>query len=146
MGLFSGIKDAKVSRGGVYLEPGVYTARVEACKSGVTRKGAGFFVVEMTVLESNNPKFTKGSSVSWMVVLDKEPSLGNIKHFAAIATNTPEDEIDEAGIELIVSAENPLRGTILEISATNIKTKAGGDFTKVVFTGAHEPGVGELRA
>jgi hypothetical protein len=133
MGLFAGIKEAKVSQGGVYIEPGVYKSRIDACKSGKTRAGVGFFVVELEHLESNNLKHPPGTKVSWMVTLDKEPALGNIKAFLAAASNSKEEEIDDAGAELVVSAENPLKDTVLKISAVNIQTKAGTPFTKCAF-------------
>jgi hypothetical protein len=133
MGLFAGIKDAKVSQGGVYLKPGVFTTRIEACKSGKTRANVVFFVVELDILESNNSELPPGTRCSWMVTLDKEPALGNIKAFLAVATDSKEEEIDEAGVELVVSADNPLKDTIVRVSAVNIKTKAGTDFTKCTF-------------
>jgi len=135
MGLFAGIKEAQVTQGGVYIEPGLYTSRVEAVKTGKTRKGIPFFVVELTHLKSNNVNHPVGKNVSWMVMLNQDAALGNIKHFASVATETDEAEIDEAGIELIVSSENPLEGTLLNIDASNITTKAGTPFTKVRFLG-----------
>jgi len=130
MGMFATIKEAKVSQGSVYLKPGVYKTKINACKSGKTRAGIGFFVVELEAIESSNPDLPPGSACSWMVTLDKEPALGNIKSFLSIATDTPEEQIDEAGVELVCSAANPLKGTLLKCSAINIKTKAGKDFTK----------------
>jgi hypothetical protein len=136
MGLFSGIKEAKPSQGGTYLEAGIYQSRIDACKSGKARDGIGFFVVELEHLQSNNPHHPAGSRVSWMVKLDPsylETALGNIKTFLAVAGDCDESEVDEAGTELAVSAANPLKGVVLNISATNIKTKAGKDFTKAMF-------------
>jgi len=136
MGKFSGIKEAKVSQGGVYLKPGVYKTKVVACKSGTTRAGVGFFVVELEALESNNPELPPGTICSWMVTLDKEPALGNIKSFLAVVNNISEKQIDEDGVDLVCSAANPLAGKVLKASAVNIKTKAGKDFTKVTWTRA----------
>jgi hypothetical protein len=138
MGLFAGIKDAQISQGGVYLKPGVYKARIEQCLSKNTRANVGCFIVELDILESNNPELPPGTRCSWVVTLDKEPALGNIKHFVAVATETDEEEIDEAGVELIVSADNPLKDTIVTISAVNITTKKGTPFTKVTYTGVEQ--------
>lgn len=131
MGLFSGIREAKVSQGGVYIAPGVYRSKILAVKQGTTRKGVGFFVVELEHLKSNNESHPAGARVSWMVTLDKDAALGNVKEFLSIVTDTPEEQIDEEGVDLITSAQNPLKDTIVDISAINKPTKAGGEYTRV---------------
>ncbi len=125
------VSEAKYSEGGIYVLPGVYQFRVDACKHIKIRSGAEAFVVELTVLESNNPERAVGSQCSWMVTLDKEPALGNVKQFVTAATEFPDSAINEEAILLIVGEKNPLKGTILRCSANVIKTKAGRDFTKV---------------
>jgi hypothetical protein len=131
MGRFSRIKEARYSEGGVYVLPGVYMFEILACKAGETRSGVPFFVVELKILESNNDDRPVGSECSWFVGLDKEPALGNIKQFVSAATGSPLDEVDEEAVELIVSKDNPLAGHVIHASAINIKTKKGGDFTRV---------------
>lgn len=133
MGLFTGIKDAKYSEGGIYFLPGNYLVRVDKAKVGKTRKDVPFFVTETTILESDNPERKRGSSCSWMCMGDKDAFLGNVKNFCAIATEIDDADVDEAGVELIVSEDNPLGGTILRVQATNIKTREGKDFTKVIW-------------
>src|SRR5262245_29083972 len=131
MGIFANIKEAKYSDGGVYVEPGVYRVQVQHVKKGRTRTAKDFFVVEMLIMESNNDKRKPGTVMSWMVTLDKEPALGNVKQFVSTATGCEMDEVDEAGVEEIVSERNPLEKTILRISAVEIMTKANRPFTKV---------------
>lgn len=133
-GMFDGIEGARVSEGGVYLKPGVFKARIMAVKALKDRKGVGTFVVECELIESSNDDLPKGTIASWVVKLDKEPALGNIKAFAAAATGVSAKEVTAKAIELIVSEGNPLRDTVLKISAQNIKTKAGSDFTKVTWS------------
>jgi hypothetical protein len=133
MGRFGGIKDAKMSLGGVYFLPGNYLVRVDAVKTGETRKKDEFFVVECTVLFSDNPERKKGSSVSWMTLNSFDSYLGHIKHFISVAQELEPDEVDEAGVEMVVSDDNPCMGIILRVQAVNVLTRAKTDFTKVTF-------------
>lgn len=136
MGLFSGVGQAKSSSGGVYFEPGSYALECRANKTGKTREGRPFFVCEFTILESTNPSRPVGTSVSMMVMMDKylETALGNIKGYVAALFNVPEVEVDEAGVEALVSADNPGAGLKVRAMATNIKKKNGDPFTKVVYS------------
>lgn len=136
MGLFKGIESAKTSKGGVYPLPGVYTLEITSAKTGVSRAKRHFFVAEFRVLASTNADRPEGSEMSWMVMLDHDSALGNIKAFLSAATGSAEDEIDEAGVEAVVSAANPLKGCKVRASAVNVKTRAGGDFTKMSWSAA----------
>lgn len=131
MGRFGGVGDAKYNEGGVYFQPGRYLVRVDVVKTGESRKKVEFFVVECTILYSENPELKKGGSVSWMVMSDWDTYLGNIKHFVSVAQEVEMDEVDEEGVEMCVSDENPLAGTFLVAVAANVKTKKDADFTKV---------------
>lgn len=141
MGLFSKIDKASSSKGGVYLFPGVYALECKANKVSQTRDGRAFFVAEFTILESSNPERQVGTSCSFMVMLDKnlETGLGNIKGYISGLYDIPEAEVDEAGVELLVSAENPGQGCKVRCECTNIKTKAGKDFTKHMFSPFDKP-------
>jgi hypothetical protein len=136
---FDGIEGARVSEGGVYFKPGAYKARILSVKALKDRKGVGTFVVECELLESSEAALPKGTVCSWVVKLDKEPALGNIKSFAAAANGVQPKEVTAKAIELIVSAGNPLRDTVMKVSASNIKTKSGSDFTKVTWQADEEP-------
>lgn len=141
-GMFDGIEGARVSEGGVYFRPGVFKARILAVKALKDRKGVGTFVVECELLESSEEALPVGTIASWVVKLDKEPALGNIKAFAAAASGVTAKDVTAKAIELIVSEGNPLRDTVLKVSAQNIKTKAGGDFTKVTWLADDEEPAG----
>jgi hypothetical protein len=140
-GMFEGIEGARVSEGGVYFKPGVYKARILAVKALKDRKGVGTFVVECELLESSEPMLPAGTIASWVVKLDKEPALGNIKSFAAAANGVQPKDVTAKAIELIVSEGNPLKDTILKVSAQNIKTKSGSDFTKVTWLAGDDESV-----
>jgi hypothetical protein len=133
MGMFAGIKESKTQEGGVYFLPGLYVVRIDKVKVGETRKEEQFFVVETTILESDNPERRPGSSCSWMTLDRFDGFLGSVKSFVAVATDSDPDEVDEAGVEMLVSNANPLMGTILRVEALNIKTRSQRDFTKVTF-------------
>src|ERR1700743_3243694 len=93
---FGGIHEAKFSEGGVWILPGVYRFRVLACKHITSRAGKDGFVVELEVLESNVAERPTGSTCSWIVMLDKEPALGNVKQFASTALGVEDHKITEA--------------------------------------------------
>jgi hypothetical protein len=135
MGVFSKIKDAHSTGGGVYFLPGTYALECRKCTSSKTREDRPFFVAEFTILESSNPERPVGTSVSFMVMLDKylETALGNVKQCAAALFDIPEDNVDEAGVEALVSAANPAAGNKVRATASMTKTKKGADFTKVMF-------------
>lgn len=137
MGLFTGIDKAQYFEGGKYITPGLFLVEIEKVKNDKTRKGRPFFVVEMKVLESSNLKdHPVGTSMSWMVMLDQDAALGNIKHFLTIACDVPENDVDEALATEACGEDNPLRGTKLRVSAVNILTREKKDFTKVKFFSA----------
>lgn len=141
MGLFSGIKNAKSNGGGVYFLPGTYVLECVAVKTGQTREGnKPFFVAEFTILESSNPERPVGTSVSYMVMLDKyiETALGNVKQCVAALFGVAEADVDEAGVEEAVGPSNPAKGARVKATASNIKTRAQKDFTKVVFTSVEQ--------
>lgn len=132
-GLFSGIEQARTSEGGVYLTPGNYTLEIQAVKTGRTRQNRNFFVVEFNIIESDVPDRKAGMNASWMTMLDFDAALGNIKKFVAVAAGVEIADVDEPGVEAVVSESNPLKGTKIRCQAVNVKTQRGGDFTKVTF-------------
>jgi hypothetical protein len=133
MGLYSKIRESKYSEGGNYLQVGVFRLQINEVKSMRTRKGADAFLSVFKVLESTNTAHAVGSEVTWMVTLDKEPAMGNIKQFLASVFDVDMDDVDEAAAELAVGPQQPAKSRVVRASATNITTKAGRPFTKVKF-------------
>lgn len=131
MGRYSGVKDAKYTERGAYILPGEYLLRVKCCKDGETRppKKEAYFLVEFDILRSSNSQRPANTEATWFVKLTTEPAMGNIKKFISVASGTDMGDVDEAGCEMVVSAENPLAGTIVRCSATEIETKSGNPFT-----------------
>jgi len=133
MGIFKGVEEATYNEGGIYFLDGTYLVKVDTVKVIETRKKDDAFIVEHTILWSDNSQRKKGTSVTWMTMKKFDSFLGNVKHFCSVASDTPIDEVTEEGIEMIVSDENPLSGTVLFVQATTVKTREGNDFTKVVY-------------
>lgn len=138
MGLFSKIGTVSSNGGGVYFHPGfVGIAECREVKMLKARSGKDIFIGDFTVLESNMlDKHAVGSRVSYLVTLDPaylETALGNVKGLAAALFGIPEADVDEAGVEAMIAADNPCQGRQVKVIASNIKTKKNTDFTKVVF-------------
>lgn len=131
MGIFGGIKDAQYSDGGVYILPGVFRVKITKVLYKKTRKGQDAFIVEMEVVESTRQDRPVGSTMSWMVTLDKEPALGNIKQFLAETAEADMSAITEEVVEAAISAAQPFANRFVRCSANEITTKAGRPFTKV---------------
>jgi hypothetical protein len=132
--LFSNIEKAEFFANGKYVTPGLHLAEIVKVKSGVTRLKKPFYVVEMKVVESSNEKeHPIGTTMSWMVMLDNDAALGNIKHFLSVAAGKDIKDVTEADGEESVSEENPFGGLSIRVMAVNIKTRANKDFTKVTF-------------
>ena len=131
MSLFKGIAKAKATQGGVYIVPGNYLFEIQACKEGRTRKGDGFFVAELKVIETDNSDRPVGSICSWMAMDAHDSFLNNVKAFVCGVTGSEDnEEIDEETLDTIVGEKQPLAGTQVKCQATNVKTRAGGDFTR----------------
>lgn len=143
MALFEKIKDARPNDFGRYIGPGKWKLEILACKEIKPRSGGEAFTAELKVLETDNPDFKLGEQISWQAHSKHDSAPSNIRHFLASATGVAFDDVDGAGYQAVVSAENPLAGTVIYAMARNIKTRAGGDFTKVSwklepFTAAEE--------
>ena len=132
MGLFTGIDKASYSENGVFFVPGNYVVEVLKLKAGTTRKKIDFFLAECRILQSSNPERPVGSKATWFVsIIPDTSALGSIKNFIAIANDVDEKDVDDLSAEMVVSDAQPIAGTFLRATATNLKTRAGNDFTKV---------------
>jgi hypothetical protein len=134
-GIFGGIKSAKSTEGGLYFAPGDrYVVEIQRIKSDKTRKGIAFFVVECKVLHAYNGKMAKGVQPSWMVTLDKDAALGNIKQFVEAVMEVDMNQISdveaEQSVEMICGPDQPLAGQIVVTETWNKPTQAGKDFTR----------------
>lgn len=132
-GMFTGVEESEEFRGGVYMRPGVYEElEVLACKVGKNRKGRAFFVAELKVHKSSGENANEeGTTVAWMVMKDNDGFLSTTRGFAAHLFGVEFDDVTEKSLDLLVSEKQPGAGKRIAAQADNVKTKKGGDFTKV---------------
>ena len=144
-GIFAGVEHAQVMRRGSYVEPGDYVARLLSAEFKAGRKG-NQIILELAVVTSSydhaRPE-THGcnheGSTMTAFIKQNDSFLGNIKEVILALSGfddkgMPRDETDNVSQEecnALVSAEQPFKGAMVYLEARAIKTKAGGDFTRV---------------
>lgn len=147
MGLFSGIKVAKMMVSATYMGTGHYLTRIDNIKYGETRKKEKFLAIEQTViavLPSNEPQQHKiGDEVThFLQISGNEYFLADFKQFIVGVLGASEDEVDEtvcgwaAGLDEKdnpLAGGSPLKGTVVEIDNRGKVTKEGKNFTKVKY-------------
>lgn len=150
MGYFSGLKEAKSTKGGEYIQPGNYLLEIQKVKIQQSQVGGReFFLVETKVIEAQqtDPDVAPNginSGPTWLVELPgkfPEVAKGNIKNFltaafgflAIAAGETPpaESDIDDDLGDLAIGEENPLVGAFVVAKAFHKKTKSDTLFTRV---------------
>lgn len=134
-GIFAGISGAQVTKQGVYLEPGSHILKVERCKLQQSQKNASkwFFVAELTVIDTDNPRHYAGQQVTWLQDMDKpnrQGAQGNVKAFAVAFDPAPGANVTEDEMLTIISDKNPLAGLRVRAFGILLDTKSGGKFTK----------------
>ena len=137
MSIFAGIEQAQNYGGGQYIEPGAWELEVSELKvfESSQHPGRMYFAAECRVVSTTCETSGQGSVVTWLVNMTQSSSLGNLKGFAvALDPNLSDDDITQDYMDLLVSAEQPAAGIKVRADAANIKTKAGNDFTKVVWS------------
>jgi len=131
MGVFSGIKEAQVNKGGVYLNKGNYLLEVEAVKLIQSRKKDDLFVVETKVIECDGDEANpEGTSASWIANLTKhDAAMGNVKMFLQAVDPDLDDSSLEAAADMAVGDDNPLKGETVKCQVSMIETRAGNPFS-----------------
>ena len=140
MGMFDGVKDAKVAMDSTYIRPVHGILRIDRVKVGKSRKGREFVAVEMTVVkvfdpftEDGQPPHRPGEAVTDMKMSDNDYFLGEMKAFLANTCDVQPEDVTPEDCELVTSDENPLGGVFVEVLARNRTTKEGKDFTKISY-------------
>ena len=135
--MFAGIEEVTVKKDSAYVEPGNYLAKINAIKYGKTNESdRPYFVVEMEVIESDNPNFEKGDTMAWMTMLHrfKHYFLEDVKGFIAVATGYPPDQVISDVVEYVAGEEQPLTGQGLRVRAkATTNANSGKVFTKTTF-------------
>lgn len=137
MGMFSGIGEAEVGQSGIYFEPGLYVVEVLKVLAKMSRKGAMLYIIECEVLESSNAERPPGCKPAQVISMAHDAAFRNIKEFIAACNGispTREREranqsVGEDEANYSVDESNPLGGTKLRLTCTQIETRAGNPFT-----------------
>lgn len=151
MGMFDGLKNAKVFEQGEKLPEGTHLVKIEKVESKKSnRNGQPLYIVEYICLWTDAPydavtgKGAKlGKRYSWVQDFkDTNVALPQLKQFFfAILGVSPEKnraEYDavEAKIEEIAEAsvsQGYLNGQVVEVTTKGVKTKSGQDFLRHTF-------------
>ena len=135
MGFFSKIKDAQYGNTGNYFEEGVYRVRLVKVfvKDSARNPGTTNFIAECEVLESSNDNIKVGQIRSWSPSFSKQPTMGNVRQFIAVATGSDIEEVGEDEADLAVGPDNPLAGIELNLRCVIQTTTAGNPFTKHIW-------------
>ena len=134
MSLFDGIKQTQVYGSGNYISAGTYELEVHEVSTFESSQHPGrfYFCVESDVLASTSENHKVGERITWLVNMQQPSSLSNCLGFAlALNADATASDIDEATMESICGFEQPARGLRVKAFANNVKTRTGGDFTKV---------------
>ena len=137
MSVFAGIAEVEVKKKNRYVEPGNYVAEIAVVKSGTKQQtNQPYFVAELEIIESDNPDFEPGDTMTWMTMVHqyRRYFLEQVKGFVATAMNADPEEVTEKVMEFVVGEEQPLVGIKLAVrsfQATN--QKSGKTFTETEF-------------
>lgn len=132
------IARSQTNSGGVYFLPGVYPV-LHVCdfKEQLSRKKDDLIIAEFEIIESDVAERPAGTKVSQVYNLTKHDAApGNVKSFiAAVMGVRPDDLSPEEWAALSSAAldDKQVVGRVVKAQASIIKTRAGGDFTKVDF-------------
>ena len=142
------VAESTPNEGGVYwLAEGKYLVEIDTVKVHEGRKKRDFFIVSGKNIESDHEDRKNGSKCSWVSDLDNDATPGNVKLFLCGVYGIDISDLDDDGWEKladrIIEEDNPLRGVLIKLNATNIKTRAGNDFTKHIWSPAYD-GIEEL--
>lgn len=142
MGWYDNIQNVQVSSKGAKLTPGNYVLQVQEVKEIQGQNNSGtFFIVELKVLQSDNPAHPVGQAVGQVIRLDVKFADGpngpkaDVKAFAAAAMGiSPANEaarmnheIQPAVITGLLHETQPVRGHVLR---ANVYAKMPGANSK----------------
>lgn len=144
MSIFKGIEN--VSAEGMsnrqYFEEGNYIVEIDKVLLHEKRlNGDKLFIVETTVIESDNSNIKPGEQRNWVQSLALPSALPRIKSFIGAAIGLcPRRKIHEINSKVdenfslhVVSPENPLSSRKLALSCSNKISRNGKNFTQAVW-------------
>ncbi len=137
---FDNIETAKTTEGGNWVRPGRYQARLGAIRMVTNRAKAELLAIESEITKvidgPGEQPHRVGEEIVHFMKVSLDSFLGNAKQFISASLGVHADAVGAEQADTVVSDEQPLAGIIVEFTATVIKTKAGTDWTKVMYVGA----------
>ena len=133
-----------------YFSPGRFIVEIKDWKIGENRKGNPYAALETEIVRSDNhDAHPPGSLATWMVILKggagSDMAASNIKAAICGITGASEKEVDSEVVQYCLGAESddggmsPLAGNLILVTAVNVKTRAGNDFTRCTFKKVGDP-------
>lgn len=135
--LFEGMAKADVNGRGNYMKEGIYTVEMKNIfvKKGTNPKKPGdSFIVEFTILESNNAAHVVGTSGSWVLKFSWPATFGHITKFVMALLG--EDPGIKANIDNPELRETVARYTRAVCGSDLAKKELGADWEDGIFNGA----------
>ena len=136
-GVFAKLREATPSQRTPFFLPGSYRVEVKEVSVVTSPKdGSLYFIVHTKIINSTNPERKPGSICGQIIKITGNVSaMGNIKAFLAGAlgmdpNNTSEMQAIDGDMVEKLLASKELAGTILDLTATQVKTSKGHDFTQ----------------
>lgn len=134
--IFTGIENARASVATNYFREGRYFSYIRGAKQFVTRKGERMLLVEhsiLAVISGVNESHRPGEEVGHLLKVSQDSFLGNVKAMIAGITGCHVDEVKTAHCAecFPVEGNSPLAGSLVEVHARPIVTKAGKPFTVI---------------
>lgn len=117
-----------------FFIPGEFVCKVVKTQIGNSQQGKGpFFVAEVEVLASSTSERAVTSKMSWPLFFSHgDVVLANIKAFLAAVLGVDQSGITPEICDQVTSGDGTtLAGRTVRASASNIKTRAGKDFTVI---------------
>lgn len=132
------LKNAKARVDSNWIRPGHYLMRIDRVKLDQNRKDETMMFIEMTPVHvydnDDGAGHRVGEAVSHGLMKKHDAFLGNVKAFLAAAMGCPAEEIGEDEILAVLDDdEGVLNGTVVEVFAKEIVTKANRPFTSVKY-------------
>jgi hypothetical protein len=140
MSLFDQIVKAPVYGSGNYFEEGTYRLSLEEVKmvDSQRKQGTKYLIVACRIEETTAPNLKAGDSVTWRVDMTQASGPSNCKQFAVAVGQSmyegfSEDHVNKEFLESVISDNSEAKGVVIDAEALTIKTRAGNDFTKVIW-------------
>ncbi len=144
MSIFDGIEHvaAEGTSNRQYFEEGNYVVEIDRVFLYEKRLSGGkLFIVETTIIESDNIKIKPGEQRNWVQSLTLPTALSRIKSFIGAAAGLcPRKKINEINSKItpsfcdkVIGPENPLKGRKLALSCINKMSRNGKNYTQAVW-------------